>query len=62
MRPSRRYGGGVNVKVVSNPDVETERPRVTVEDLRRFAEAVRDPDDPAVMACAWRWPDTAADR
>jgi hypothetical protein len=34
-------------------DVPARRQRLTVDDLRRLAEACRDLDDPAVMAKAW---------
>lgn len=47
------YAGGVNEEI-ANPDAATDRPRVTVADLRRFADSVRDLDDRAVMARAWQ--------
>jgi hypothetical protein len=34
-------------------DVPARRQRLTVDDLRRLAEACRDLDDPVVMAKAW---------
>ena len=37
-------------------DVPARRQRLTVDDLRRLAEACRDLDDPAVMARAWDHP------
>lgn len=37
-------------------DVPASRQRLTVDDLRRLAEACRDLDDPVVMARAWADP------
>ena len=48
------YAGSVNEKEIAHPDAATDRPRVTVADLRKFADAVHDLDDPAVMARAWQ--------
>lgn len=44
---------GVTDKERADPDAVANRPRVTVEDLRIFADSIRDLDDPAVMAHAW---------
>jgi hypothetical protein len=43
----------VNEKEFTDRDATIDRPRLTVEDLNRFADSVRDLDDPAVMARAW---------
>jgi hypothetical protein len=48
------YAGGVNEKEIADPEAATNRLRVTAADLRRFADSVRDLDDPAVMAHAWQ--------
>jgi hypothetical protein len=52
--PLRRITlAGVTDKESADPDAVANRPRVTVEDLRRLADSIRDLDDPAVMAHAW---------
>jgi hypothetical protein len=52
--PLRRITlAGVTDKESADPDAVANGPRVTVEDLRRFADSIRDLDDPAVMARAW---------
>jgi hypothetical protein len=43
----------VQEKEIADPDATIDRPRMTVEDWRRFADSVRDLYDPAVMARAW---------
>jgi hypothetical protein len=47
----------MNEKEGTEPDAVANRHRVTVEDLRRFADSIRDLDDPVVMAHAWDRPD-----
>jgi hypothetical protein len=44
---------GVTDRESADQDGVANRPRLTVEDLRRFADSIRDLDDPAVMAHAW---------
>lgn len=44
----------VTDKESADPDAVANRSRLTVEDLRRLADAIRDLDDPAVMDQAWR--------
>mgnify|MGYP005824398395 CR=1 FL=1 len=45
---------GVTDKESADPDSVANRPRLTVEDLRRFTDSIRDLDDPEVMDQAWR--------
>lgn len=52
--PLRRITlAGVTNAESADPDAAADRPRVTIEDLRRFADSLRDLDDPAEMAHAW---------
>jgi len=43
----------VNEKDFADPEAKIDRPCLTVEDWRMFADSVRDLDDPVVMARAW---------